>query len=96
MVNVEFAKLLFNIANLLFIAGSTSLIIDFVRKPLKYAFWSVSLTLSAMLLIQVAYLNLEDFLSILLALPTVIYWAVATGYSVYKTLRESSKRETGI
>lgn len=87
-MNVEFANLLFNIANFLFIAGSTSLIIDFIRKPFKYKLWSVSLTLSAMLTIQLAYLNLDNLLSILLALPTVVYWAMATGYSIYKSLKE--------
>lgn len=48
-LNVEFANQLFNLANFLFIAGSTSLIIDFVKNPIKYKLWSVSLTLSAML-----------------------------------------------
>lgn len=87
-MNVEFANLLLNIANFLFIAGSISLIIDFIRKPFKYKLWSVSLTLSAMLVIQLAYLNLDNFLSILLALPTVVYWAMATGYAIYKSLKE--------
>ena len=86
-MNVEFANLLFNVANLLFVAGSTSLIIDFFRNPIKYKLWSVSLTLSAMLTIQFAYLNLDNFLSIFLALPTVVYWAMATGYSIYKTIK---------
>ena len=87
-MNVEFANLLFNVANFLFVTGSTSLIIDFIRQPFKYKLWSVSLTLSAMLTIQLAYLNLDNFLSIFLALPTVVYWAMATGYSIYKTLKE--------
>ena len=86
-MNVEFANLLFNIANLLFIAGSTSLIVDFIRQPFKYKLWSVSLTLSAMLVVQLAYFNLDNFLSILLALPTVVYWAMTTGYSIYKIVK---------
>lgn len=87
-MNIELAKLFFNIANLLFIIGSTSLIRDFYKHPIKYKMWSAWLTLIAMVNIQIGYVFLEDFLSITLAVPTVAYWGIASVYSIYKSWQE--------
>ena len=87
-MNIDLAKLFFNIANLLFIIGSMSLIRDFYKNPIKYKMWSAWLTLIAVLNIQIGYIFLEDFLSITLAVPTVIYWGIASVYSIYKNWQE--------
>jgi len=84
-MNIGLAKIFFNIANFLFIAGSVSLIRDFIKQPIRYKAWSAWLTFLAMSAIQMAYVNLEDWLSIALAIPTVLYWAIASFYIIYKT-----------
>lgn len=91
-MNVALAKILFNISNLLFIAGSASLINDFRKNPIKYKIWSAWLTLIAVMNIQIAYLCLEDFLSIALAIPTVAYWGIAAIYALYKSWEERKNR----
>jgi len=86
-MDVLLAKIFFNIANLLFIAGSVSLLNDFRKNPIKYKLWSAGLTFLAMSNIQIGYVLLEDWLSIVLAVPTVVYWAVASFYSLSKGFR---------
>jgi hypothetical protein len=91
-MDLVLAKIFFNIANLLFIAGSVSLLNDFRKNPIKYKLWSAGLTFLAMANIQVGYVFLEDWLSIALAVPTVVYWAVASFYSLIKGLQERKNK----
>lgn len=91
-MNIEFAKIFFNISNLLFIVGSASLIRDFYKNPIKYKIPSVLMTFIAMLSIQTAYFFLEDAISICLAIPTVVYWGMASAFSVYKNFKESKSK----
>ena len=91
-MNIELARIFFNIANLLFIVGSVSLINDFRKNPIKYKLWSAGCTFIAMGNIQIGYVYLEDWLSIALAIPTVAYWGIASFYSLIKSWQE--KRRT--
>ena len=69
-----------------------SLINDFRKNPIKYKFWSAWLTFIAIANIQVGYIFLGDFLSIALAVPTVIYWGIASVYVIYKSWQERKNR----
>ena len=84
-MDVALAKLFFNVANILFIIGSVSLIRDFIKNPIKYKAWSCWLTFAAMLSVQAGYIYLDDQLSLILAVPTVFYWGIASVYSIYKS-----------
>lgn len=87
-MNIELANLFFNVANLLFIVGSLSLIRDFIKNPFKYKIWSVWMTFLAMGSVNIAYGYLENHISMVLSIPTVLYWGIASIYSVYKRVKK--------
>lgn len=87
-MNVELAKLLFNIANIASVIGSTILIKDFIKKPFTYKIFGAMLINLSLILLEIGYLNLNDYISIFLALPAVIYWSVVVTYSIYRKVRK--------
>lgn len=86
-MNVDLANLSFNLANILFVFGSLSLILDFIKKPMRYKIWSTLFTAIALLCVNVAYLNLDNLLSLVLSIPNTTYWTIATVYSIVQSIK---------
>jgi len=86
-MNIEIAKLLFNIANIASIIGSTLLIKDFIKNPFTYKIFGAMLINISLISLQLGYFSLDDYISIILAFPAVIYWTIVVTYSLYKKYR---------
>lgn len=82
MISIE---LIFDIANLVFLAGTSLLIYAIVknRNVLK-GFQPIGslLTLIAMSFVQFNYYQMDMWKSFAFALPTVALWALASAYSI--------------
>ena len=78
------SEITFDLANLLFFIGTVLLIKQAVknRKSLKdFDVIGSLLTLSALLCTEIAYVNLNYWLSFALGIETVSYWLVVSYYS---------------
>jgi len=92
MNNFEIAMWAFNVANFLFLIGSTILIISVIRNRnvLKgYGATGPTLTLGALFCCSASYVLLKNWVSLLLLIPTMIYWALVVFYNIKIVLSRS-------
>ena len=89
MNDFDNAMWFFNIANSLFLVGSVILIISVIRNRnvLKgYGLAGPVMTFCALVCCGSGYALLRNWLSLLLILPTVVYWALVVFYNAMNVL----------